>query len=573
MASEEINIKVNSDIKSVTEDTDKLTDSLGKSVDESKDLGTNLKDAGDKGAGGFKKMGTAVKGMGMALKAAGIGLAVALIAKLMEVFSKNQKVIDAFDTAMVALSIAFNDLFGFISDNVGKVTGWFKEIFDDPKQSLIDFGTAIKENLIERFNSFLDTLGFVGEAISLLMAGKFGEAIDSIQNAGKEMVDVFTGVDDSFDKATTTIKKTTEAITKYGKETFDTAKKVVALAKASLMAKAINDGIIEQKDREAELQRQIRDDESKTFAQRIEANNKLKEILEEQRVAMEKNADIMIAHAAAQVQENANDENKVALQEALNEKLAIAAQITGLESEQKVNQVALDKELLEIRRELAEGLMEGQALELLELENAYELKLEMARKAGFDTLAIDQKYWDDVGEVIDAGLKAEQAVKDAAAKKDEARDEAVKNAKVDMANQAFGALAALAGENEAAGKAIAVAQTIFATQQGIMAALAAMGTDALLPFPIRLANAISVGVMGAASIATIMSTSSGEAGSGGGGGSAPAAATAPPSPQMMSGTFTPTAQNEVEPVQAYVVSDDITESQNSLAIIRRRATI
>jgi hypothetical protein len=143
-----------------------------------------------------------------------------------------------------------------------------------------------------------------------------------------------------------------------------------------------------------------------------------------------------------------------------------------------------------------------------------------------------------------------------------------------MANQAFGALAALAGENEAAGKAIAVAQTIFATQQGIMAALAAMGTDALLPFPIRLANAISVGVMGAASIATIMSTSSGEAGSGGGGGGGAAAtSTAPPSPQMMSGTFTPTAQNEVEPVQAYVVSDDITESQNSLAIIRRRATI
>ena len=570
--SEEINIKVNSDIKSVAEDTDKLTDSLGKSVDESKDLGTNLKDAGDKGSKGFKKMGTAVKGMGMALKAAGIGLAVALIAKLMEVFSKNQKVIDAFDTAMVALSIAFNDLFGFISNNVGKITGWFKELFENPKQKLIDFGDAIKENLIERFNSFLETLGFLGDALKKLLSGDFEGAMASATAAGKEMTDVFTGVNNSFEKGTKFIKETTDSIVTYGKETLNTAKAVVKLSKASLMAAAVNQGIIEQKDREAELQRQIRDDESKTFAQRIEANNRLKEILKEQKVAMEANADIMIAHAAAQVRINANDENKVALQEAINEKAAIAAQITGLESEQKVNQVALDKELLEIRKELAEGLMEGQDLELLELENAYELKLEMARKAGFDTLAIDQKYWDDVGEVIDAGLKAEQAVKDAAAKKDEARDEAVKNAKVDMANQAFGALAALAGENEAAGKAIAVAQTIFATQQGIMAALAAMGTDALLPFPIRLANAISVGVMGAASIATIMSTSSGEAGSGGGGGAA-ATSTAPPSPQMMSGTFTPTAQNEVEPVQAYVVSDDITDSQNSLAIIRRRATI
>ena len=52
--------------------------------------------------------------MGTAIKAAGIGLVVALLAKLMEVFSKNQKVLDVFNTAMTALSIAFNDLFGFI---------------------------------------------------------------------------------------------------------------------------------------------------------------------------------------------------------------------------------------------------------------------------------------------------------------------------------------------------------------------------------------------------------------------------------------------------------------------------
>jgi hypothetical protein len=337
------------------------------------------------------------------------------------------------------------------------------------------------------------------------------------------------------------------------------------------MAKAINQGIIEQKDREAELQRQIRDDESKTFAQRIEANNKLKEILKEQRVAMEKNADIMIAHAAAQVEENANDENKVALQEALNEKLAIAAQITGLESEQKINLIALEKELLETRKELAEGLVEGTEAELLELENAYELKLEMARKAGVDTLAIEQKYWDDVTDIIMTAAQAEKAIKDAAAKKDEERDKAVNDAKVNMASNALGAMAALATENEAAGKAIAVAQTIFATQQAIMTALAGGGTDNALPYWIKLGNAISAGIMGAASIKTILSTSSATGGDGGGGGGGPDAA--PPAPQMMSGAFELTGGQEVDPVQAYVVSDDITDSQNSLAIIRRRATI
>jgi len=42
---------------------------------------------------------------------------------------------------------------------------------------------------------------------------------------------------------------------------------------------------------------------------------------------------------------------------------------------------------------------------------------------------------------------------------------------------------------------------------------------------------------------------------------------------MMSGAFELTGGQEVEPTRAYVVSDDITASQNALAIIRRRATI
>ena len=512
-------------------------------------------------------MGTAVKGMGMALKAAGIGIAVALIAKLMEVFSKNQSVLDAFDTAMESLSIAFNDLFGFLSKNVSKVTTWFKELFEDPKQSLIDFGTAIKENLIERFNSFLDTLGYIGEALKHLFAGEFEAAAQSIKDAGKEMVDTFTGVNDSFDKGKKFIQETTKAIVTYGKETIKTAKAVVKLSNAALEAIAVNQGLIEQNDILAEKQRQIRDDESKTFAQRLEANKKLGEILKEQEKAMKANADLVIKAAQHQKDTANTVENRVLLQEALNEKLGIEAQITGQRSEQMVNEIALTKELAEAKKELAEGLVEGTELELLELENAYELKLEMARKAGEDTLEIENKYYDDVVDIVMAAAKAEKDIKDTSAKKDKARDKVVMDAKLDMASNALGAMAALAGENEAAGKAIAVAQTIFATQQSIMTALAGGGADIALPYWVRLGNAISAGIMGAVAVKTILSTSSATGAVGGGGSSAP------PAPQMMSGAFELTGGVEPEPLQAYVVSDDITDSQNGLAIIRRRATI
>ena len=568
---EEINIKVNSNIKSVTQDTDELTDSLSKSVDETKDLGGNLKDAGDKGSGGFKKMGTSIKGMGLALKAAGIGLVVALIAKLMEVFSQNQAVMDFFNTAMETLSIAFNDLFSFLSNNVSKVTGWFDKIFKDPKQSLIDFGDAIKENLIERFNSFLETLGFLGDALSKLLSGDFEGAMASATLAGKEMVDVYTGVNDSFEKGTKFIKKTTEAIVTYAKETVSTAKAIVKLNNAALIAIAVNQGLIEQNDILAEKQRQIRDDESKTFKQRVEANRKLGEILDDQEKKMKANADLVIAAASAQKNKNNSIENQVLLQEALNEKQAIEAQITGQRSEQIVNDIALEKELLETKRELHLATLEGTELELQELEYAYEQKLEMARKAGENTLAIDQKYWNDLGDIIDVAVKEEIAIKKAASDKELVRDKAVNNAKVNLAHNALGAMAALAGDNVKAGKAIAVAQTVFATQQSIMTALSGGGTDIALPYWLRLGNAISAGIMGAASIKTILSTNPDS----GPGPSSTTPSAGSPSPQMMSGAFELSAMPDMEekPLQAFVVSDDITDSQNGLEVIRRRATI
>ena len=63
-------------------------------------------------------------------------------------------------------------------------------------------------------------------------------------------------------------------------------------------------------------------------------------------------------------------------------------------------------------------------------------------------------------------------------------------------------------------------------------------------------------------------------GGGGGGGSIGATATAQaPAPQLMSGAFDLSGVEAPEPVQAFVVTDDMTNSQDKLALIRRRATI
>ena len=617
MAKDTLNLEVKSNIKSVTKDSDALGRSIGKAVDETKGLGGTLKDAGEKGAGGFKKMGTAVKGMGMALKAAGIGLIVALVAKLMEVFSKNQKVVDAFDTAMTALSIAFNDLFSFLSESVGKITGWFKEIFENPKESLISFGDAIKENLIERFNSLLEVFGFLGKALKELMDGEFGAAFDSVKEAGVEMADVFTGVDGTVEKVTETFNKAGEAIIDYTKEVYDSAKAITQLNKAAEMAAVVNQGIIADKVREAELLRQTRDSEKETFAARIKANQDLKVTLEAQKKAMLENANIMIAAAQAQKKMNGSQENKIALQQAINEKKAIEEQITGFMSEQLQNQESLERELAEVKKELAQDSIEGMERELLELKNSYESKLDMARKADVDSLALTEKYErerqkiiDDAAnarqEIIDDAANAELAIRIEAAKKIRAEEQKTADFKNDLALKSLqlvgshidASISELEGSYakekelaEANGqdttaidekyekerkriagqqKAFKVAEALITTYQ--MASLAYKdGLEAGGPYGLVL-GPIAAGVAAAAGLANVRQILAQDVGGGGGGG-APSAISETPAPQMMSGAFELTGGQEVEPARAYVVSDDITDSQNGLAIIRRRATI
>ena len=60
---------------------------------------------------------------------------------------------------------------------------------------------------------------------------------------------------------------------------------------------------------------------------------------------------------------------------------------------------------------------------------------------------------------------------------------------------------------------------------------------------------------------------------GGGGGAGGGGEAQTPAPQMMSGAFELTGGVAPEPLKAFVVTDEMTNSQNQLANIRRRATI
>ena len=509
MAKEVLELEVQSNLGDVVKQTEKL-DSATK-----------------KGKKGFQGIGTAVKGVGVALKAAGIGLVVALLAKLMEVFSKNQTVLDTFNTAMTSLSIAFNDLFSYLDDNYAVIKGYLKGIFTDPLGEMAKLGMGIEKFFIEKMKG----AAMVLKGVATIMANitnpkKMLEGLAQISAgtviAGKEIADIYADIEG--------------AVSDYVSSVTNQAKGMTALTNAALLAEVQFAKLNAEYLREAEIQRQVRDDVSKTFAVRIAANEELSKVLARQAEAQKAQVQIQIDSAQAAVNMNNSIENRVALGQAENAMLELKETITGQISEQLTNQTGLEEELRQGREQsLAEG-SSGLERELEELRLAYEEKKRLADKSGVDTVAITKQYEKQKTALVHANV----------------------NEQLEAFSGLAGALSALAGDN----KALAVASAVIDTYVGANKAFAQGGT-------VGFVTGAAVIAAGLNNVRTIMATD--VPSSGGGGGSVAAPST--PAPQMMSGAFDISGGVAPEATKAYVVTDEMSNSQNQLANIRRRATI
>ena len=549
MAKEVLEMEVKSNIGEVSKGIDSATKSVGKLADETKKVDGATKTASK----GFKGMGTAIKGVGVALKAAGIGLIIALFVALKEAVERNQKAMDLMETVMSTVSTTFNQVVTVLTDVVkwvtestdrfdglGKVLSGIVTLSLTPlKLSFYGIKLGVQELMLAWEDSFLGG-GDKGK-IAELRADIVGTRADILEvgtaaiNAGK---DIGNNIGDAINEVGAIYEKAAEGISKISvKANYEQAQSTVAATKAAKFAAAEFAKLNAEKLKEAELLRQIRDDETKTFAERIQANKDLKKSLEEQQKLQSDQIQKQVTAAALAVQQNGNDENKLALMEAQNAQLELEEAITGQLSEQKTNAVGLEKELLESQKELrAEGLS-GLERELQELQDAYDLKLEMARKSGVKTTAITKQYEKQKTAVVKANM----------------------NEQLEAFSGLAGALSALAGDN----KALAIASAVIDTYVGANKAFAQGGTVGFI-------TGAAVIAAGLNNVKTIMATdvpSSG--GGGGGGGSAPAA----PAPQMMSGAFDISGGVAPEATKAYVVTDEMSNSQNQLANIRRRATI
>jgi hypothetical protein len=567
--------KAENNVDKLAKAIEKLTDSVDDLGKESKESIDNIEESAKNTEKGVKGIGRAFKGLGTAIKAAGIGLVIGALATLKEVFESNQKVADLFNTAFEATSLIFNDFVDFIVDNTQTVTGFFKNIFDNPLESVKSLGLAIQENLIERFNSALEVFGFVGEALSKLFEGDFKGALESVKEAGTELVDVFTGVDGTTEKVAEGLSKVASAAADYGKEIVNNAKENVKLQNEAEIATAQQSRLVEQYDRQAEKLRQIRDNDLLTLEERTTANNELLEVLNAQEEAMLKQADAQVKAAQAAVDKNNSIENQIALTEALTNQEGVLAQVEGFRSEQDSNRTALKKEQLELTNSQTQA--EGERT-IAELEaNAELIENEYYKLQALKDVAEQEKQiqTDLLTSKRDSYKEGTQAYQDANnellsfqkenAQKQKQIDRDLTDAKMAETSKALGTIASIVGENSKFGKGIAVVQAIQDTYAGATKAFAQGGIFGYV-------GAAGIIASGLANVKKITSTKEPKAPSFAKSvGSAPSISV--PTPTIQAPSFNIVGSSETnqlaeaigsqsqQPIKAFVVSSDVTTSQ------------
>ena len=585
------------DLNKVVDSAENLKETLKDSEKQADKTAKEVKGIGRAGATakkGLKAVSVGFKAIGTALKAAGIGLVIAAFVALSEAISENERASKVFKVAFEAVSIVTQDFINFIIDGTGAVVDFFKAVFENPQKSLKEFAKAFKENIQERFESYLDTLGFIASAVKKVFSGDFAGALEDVKSAGKESLDVLTGVNNSFDKGVDLVNSAVDATKKYGEELLKTSKNNIDLAKSAEIAAAKSALLKEEFEVQAEKLRQIRDNELISIDDRIKANDKLAGVLKKQQAAQIAEADAILASAAAQFAKNDNTENEIALIQAQADRKAVLNNITSQESEQLSNQNALIKEKNELVQSGIEAdatralnqqkfntSLEEDALKRLEqqrLDLEAEREIEAERlQLKIDSFALGtQARLDAENELKDRLQEIDQEIttnkKDT--KKQEAEndkiadakriksEQAVANTKKKLATTTLSFLSSVAKEGSELAKGVAVAQATMNTFQGITAELATK-TATPFEFGLKIANIASVTAIGFKSVQDILKTNATSAS--GGGASGGGAVAPPPAFNLVGGSDVSQVEDSInggqKPVTAVVVGSQVTSQQ------------
>ena len=549
--------KIIVELEAKTDKALKGIDSVAKSVEDLNKEVVSSNKATEKSLkgvqGASKSAAKGIKAVGTTLKAIGIGLVISALSSLKDLFSQNQKAVDLFNTVFETAAIV-----------VGEVVNAFTNIYDVLTQSTDQFdvlGKVMSSILTSVLAPF--KMAFYGIQLGMQAAqlaweeSFFGdgdpkeikrlnaailETKDNMKEVADEAVGAAVTIYNNFGEAVSEVGKVgSTVIEELGKVSvtaaYDTAKANVDLQKSAELAAARQGLIFETFDRQAEKLRQIRDDETKSIAERKKANDELLVKIADAEKGMLAQAQMQLRVANADLKRDKNNvESQVAQIEAVKELAAVRAQIEGIRSEQMSNENALNKESLELtnaRLESESNLsieqkrfnaeqIEDELLRLTKLKEIDELEKEQ------ETLRLEAIV-ENANAGTQAKIDAEIALNEfteQSRQTDLTRTKEIAKAKIDLEKVqeeatkkrvqgtigALGSLSSVLGESTAAGKGMAIAAATMNTYQGVTDALAAKTFtpfDTALKF-VNAAGILSTGLKTVKQITAVKIPNSGE---------------------------------------------------------------
>lgn len=590
-------------LKASQTQADKTSDSINDIADTTKDIGKSAKGS-EKGVKGLSK---GFKGMGVAIKAAGIGLLLSAMGILKDLFDNNQKVVDAFSTSFNVLAGVFSevskvleDVYNNVSkssenfDALGKVMSGIVTVALTPmKLSFYAIQLALQSAQLAWEKSFLG--GNDPEKIEELNAG-IAETKASIQEVADAAVEAGGDIVTNIGEAVTEVGAIgTQVLDGFKdidmKGILTNAKAMTELNKAAELAEVRAQGLIEKYDLQAEKLRQVRDDERLSIDERVKANEELLKVLEEQEKAMLENAEITLAKANQELAlAPDNIEFIKAKMAAENELAGVQAQVAGFRSEQLMNEMALQREILDIERARGENeielfemtsearraamLQERKRIqqEIMDIGTVAFLKKDALREELENTEENTDRYYEILNErkLIDQEYSNNLAD---LKRQEEAIERSVQDSKVQMSMDAIGALnglvQAFAADNEEAqkkafmvNKVAGIASAVISTAQAVAKALAET-TDPTPTQSLRFGNAAIAAATGAAQVAAIARQQFNASGTVDTNIQSNTSASTSPSFNLVGSTGTNALLQSLQntPMKAYVVGSDVTSQQ------------
>lgn len=569
---------VNNEVK----DTGASTAAMGNTVDKATG-GAVSKFKAFKG--GLTSVIASFKSLRIAILATGIGALLIAVTSLGQAFTRSEEGQNKFAKILGVIGSVTGNLLDLLADLGEKIIS----VFEDPKQAILDFANLIKENITNRFEGLIELIPQLGKAITLLFEGEFSEA-------GKVATDAVGKVALGVDSVTDSVGNAVDAVKEFGKEVADDAAKAAKIADQRAKAeKMARDLIVERAEAErkiAEIREKAADKENFTAAERIELLKEAGAISED--LANKETEVARIRLQAKQVENALTKSNKADL----DEEAQLKADLINKETQRLKLQKALTAEVTTATREAnSEAKAAAAEQKAIEDKKAAEEKIRLdAIQKIRDDFKAKQKEKEAEEEIEKLALEEEKKISEldklnaseeqklevykyyAGLRTDLEEKENKKKADIEKlrkkqilndASNTFNQIAQLAGKDSKVGKAMAIASATISGVEGVQNAYStAQKSPITAVFPaypiVQAALAGAVAVKNIAAIKSVDSSGKGQSSvpniAGGGGSQAP-------SFNIVGATETSQLAQAVgsqtqEPVQAYVVANDITTAQS-----------